>query len=76
MSAIAIRKRSGVATGSSVIDGSHTMIFNIRSDVGERNELANRRQDIARKLRPLLAEWEQDVEAEAKAGEAATTTSR
>ena len=59
-----------------VIDGSHTMIFNIRSDVGERNELANRRQDIARKLRPLLAEWEQDVEAEAKAGQAATTTSR
>jgi hypothetical protein len=52
------------------------MTFNARSDIGERNELANRRQDIARMLRPLLAQWEQDVEAEAKAGEAPTTTSR
>jgi arylsulfatase A-like enzyme len=59
-----------------VIDGSHTMVFNVRTDVGERNELANRRQDIAQKLRPLLAGWEKEVEAEAAANDAATRTSR
>ena len=56
-----------------VIDGSHTMVFNVRTDVGERNELANRRQDIAQKLRPLLAQWENEVDAEARANEAAQT---
>jgi arylsulfatase A len=59
-----------------VIDGSHTMVFNVRTDVGERNELANRRQDIAQKLRPLLAQWEKEVEAEARANEATTVTSK
>ena len=49
-----------------VIDGTHTFIFNLRSDMGERNDLANRRQDIAQKLRPLLAAWERDVDEEAK----------
>jgi arylsulfatase A-like enzyme len=48
-----------------VVDGGHVMVFNLRVDVGERNDLANRRQDIARRLRPLLAAWERDVEAEA-----------
>ena len=49
-----------------VIDGNHTMVFNVRTDVGERNELANQRQDVAQKLRPLLAQWENDVDAEAR----------
>lgn len=49
-----------------VIDGTHTFIFNVQSDMGERNDLANRRQDIAQKLRPLLAAWERDVDEEAK----------
>ena len=59
-----------------MIDGSHTMVFNVRTDVGERNELANRRQDIAQKLRPLLAEWEKEVDAEARANDAVTATTR
>jgi arylsulfatase A len=59
-----------------VVDGTHTMIFNVRADVGERNELANRRPDLAQKLRPLLTDWEKDVDAEAKASETPTTTSR
>jgi arylsulfatase A-like enzyme len=50
-----------------VVDGNHTMIFDVRTDIGERNELANRRQDVAARLRPLLAEWEKDVDAEFKA---------
>ena len=55
-----------------VVDGNHTMVFNVRTDIGERQELANRRQDIAQKLRPLLAAWEKDVDAEAKTNTAAT----
>jgi arylsulfatase A-like enzyme len=53
-----------------VVDGNHTMVFNVRADISERQELANRRQDIAQKLRPLLAAWEQEVDGEAKAGSA------
>jgi arylsulfatase A-like enzyme len=49
-----------------VVDGAAVMVFNLRTDPGERNDLANRRQDIATRLRPLLAEWERDVDAEAK----------
>lgn len=48
-----------------MVDASHVMVFNLRQDVGERNDLANQRQDIARRLRPLLARWEQEVDAEA-----------
>lgn len=47
-----------------VVDANHVMVFNLRQDVGERNDLANRRQDIARRLRPLLAQWEMDVNTE------------
>jgi arylsulfatase A-like enzyme len=49
-----------------VVDGNHTFIFNVRTDLGERNDLANRRQDVALRLRPLLTEWERDIDAEAK----------
>jgi arylsulfatase A-like enzyme len=51
-----------------VIDGTHTFVFNIRADISERQDLASRRQDIAQKLQPLLADWERDVDAEAKGG--------
>jgi arylsulfatase A-like enzyme len=50
-----------------VIDGNHTFVFNVRSDAGERHDLARQRQDVAQKLRALLADWERDVDAEAKA---------
>lgn len=49
-----------------VIDGAHTLLFNLRSDIGEREDLAARRQDVVSRLRPLLAAWEKDVDAEAK----------
>jgi arylsulfatase A len=48
-----------------IVDGIHVKLFNLRHDVGERNDLANLRQDVAQRLRPLLAEWERDVDAEA-----------
>src|SRR5687768_12811518 len=50
-----------------VIDGNHTFVFDVRTDAGERHDLASRRQDVAQKLRALLADWERDVDAEAKA---------
>jgi arylsulfatase A-like enzyme len=45
-----------------LVDGPNTMLFNVRDDVGERNDLARTRQDIARRLRPLIAAWEKDVD--------------
>jgi arylsulfatase A-like enzyme len=50
-----------------LIDGESAMVFDLRDDVGERNDLARERQDVARRLRPLVAAWERDVDAEAKA---------
>lgn len=49
------------------VDGAHEMLYSLRDDIGERNDQAARRQDIVRRLRPLIAEWEKDVDAEAKA---------
>ncbi len=45
------------------------MVFNLRDDIGERKELANQSQDVARRLRPMLAQWEEDVNKEALANE-------
>jgi arylsulfatase A-like enzyme len=50
-----------------VVDGPNSFVFDLSKDVGERQDLANVRQDIARALRPLLAAWEKDVDAEAQA---------
>jgi arylsulfatase A-like enzyme len=45
------------------------LLFNLRQDVGERHDVANQRQDVAKILRPLITAWEADVDAEAKPGE-------
>jgi arylsulfatase A-like enzyme len=50
-----------------LVDGPNTFVFDLSKDVGERNDLASSRQDIARALRPLLAAWEKDVDDEATA---------
>ena len=47
-------------------DGGRAMLFNLRTDIGERSNLIGQRSDIARHLRALLAAWEADVDAEAK----------
>ena len=49
-----------------LIDGDDALVFNLARDIGERNDLASQRQDVAKKLRPLLAAWEKDVDSEAK----------
>jgi arylsulfatase A-like enzyme len=66
------RRQRAVRSGDwkLIIDGDSTMIFNVKSDVGERNDLTNQRQDVAQRLRPLLAVWEKDVDSEARARKA------
>lgn len=49
-----------------LLDGGRALLFNLRTDVGERNNVIGQRSDIARGLRPLLAAWQEDVDAEAK----------
>jgi arylsulfatase A-like enzyme len=49
-----------------LMDGGRAMLFDLRADVGERSNLIGQRSDIARRLRPLLAAWQEDVDAEAK----------
>ena len=43
------------------------MLFNLRSDIGERENVIGRHPDLARRLRDLLLAWERDVAAEAGA---------
>jgi len=49
-----------------LFDGPRALLFNLRTDIGERNNVIGERSDIARRLRPLLAAWQADVEDEAK----------
>jgi arylsulfatase A-like enzyme len=48
-----------------VKDGRATLVFNLRDDPGERNDLAKFRQDVAHRLHNLLTAWSADVDAEA-----------
>jgi arylsulfatase A-like enzyme len=43
------------------------MLFNLRNDIGEREDLAGRHSDVARRLFDLLRAWERDVAADAAA---------
>ena len=49
-----------------LMDGNTMLLYDVRRDLAERTDLGSRRQDIARRLWPLLQAWEQDVNAEAK----------
>jgi arylsulfatase A-like enzyme len=52
-----------------MVDGPNQMLFNVATDPGERIDLAAARQDLVARLFPLIAPWEADVDAEAKAAE-------
>ena len=52
-----------------MVDGPNPMLFNVAADPGERIDLAAARQDLVARLFPLIAPWEADVDAEAKAAE-------
>ncbi len=63
-----IRQQRAVRQGSwkLLVDGDDLLLFNLRDDIGERNDLAARRPDLVAKFRALLQAWESDVDAEAK----------
>lgn len=52
-----------------LMDGGRPMLFNLKSDIGERTNLIGQRADIARRLRTLLMAWQADVDGEAKRGQ-------
>jgi arylsulfatase A-like enzyme len=45
-----------------LIDASQLLLFDLRVDPGERTDLAAQRPDIVTRLKPLLADWEADVD--------------
>lgn len=49
-----------------LVDWGRAMLFDLRTDIAEHNDLIGQRSDIARRLLPLLAAWQQDVDAVAK----------
>jgi arylsulfatase A-like enzyme len=63
------RRQLAVRQGSwkLLVDGDDALVFNLAKDIGERNDLAKEKQgqDVARRLRPLIAAWEKDVDDEA-----------
>jgi arylsulfatase A-like enzyme len=59
-----------------LLDGANPMLFNLASDVGERNDLASQRMDIVRRMFPLIGQWERDVDAEAKSQAAAPVSAQ
>ena len=50
-----------------LIDGEHQMLYDLRADPGERNDLARRHPAMVRELRQLILDWEKDVDQSAEA---------
>ncbi len=50
-----------------IVDGNNMLLYDVRNDVGERDDLTPQRTDVIARLRPLLAAWEKDVDAESRA---------
>ena len=50
-----------------IVDGPHTYVFDLGTDLSERNDVARWRQDVAQQLHALLGNWEAEVDAEAAA---------
>jgi arylsulfatase A-like enzyme len=65
----AARRQRAVRQGDwkLLLDAGNPLLYNLANDVGERNDLASQRTDIVKRLFPLITQWEQDVDAEAKA---------
>jgi arylsulfatase A-like enzyme len=69
--AIPVRQQRAVRAGEwkLLVDGDDTLLFDLSRDIAERNDVAKERPDIAKRLRPLIAAWEKDVDSEARAVE-------
>lgn len=50
-----------------LVDGGTLLLFNLRSDIGERADVTASRTDLVKALRPLIETWEKDVDTERKA---------
>lgn len=59
-----------------VVEGTVMMLFDVRKDMGERNDVTNQNLDVVARLRPLITEWEKDVDDEAKANGLAAVNRR
>jgi len=61
---VPIRQQRAVRSGEWKLlrDGDDLLLFNLKADIGERNDLAAVRPDLVRKLLPLLVAWEKDVD--------------
>jgi len=44
-----------------VVDANHLFVFNLRQDVGERNDLTAAHPDLVRKLNTDLDQWEKSI---------------
>jgi arylsulfatase A-like enzyme len=66
--AIPARQQRAVRAGEwkLLVDGDDTLLFDLSRDIAERNDVAKERPDIAKRLRPLIAAWEKDVDSEAR----------
>jgi arylsulfatase A-like enzyme len=64
-----VRQQQAVRSGDwkLLFDQGRALLFNVRTDLGERNDMIGKRSDIAKRLRPLLDAWQRDVDASAKA---------
>lgn len=58
-----------------LVDGGSLLLFDLQTDLAERNDLAMHRTDLVRKLRALIGEWEEDVDSEAMANQASHSVS-
>jgi arylsulfatase A-like enzyme len=65
--AVPTRQQRAVRKGSwkLLIDGDDLLLYDLRSDPGERHDLAAAQPGVVRQLRGLIAAWEKDVDAEA-----------
>jgi arylsulfatase A-like enzyme len=63
-----VRQQRAVRQGNwkLLVDGDDLLLYDLRADIGERHDLAMQRADVVARLRPLIAAWERDVDAEAK----------
>ena len=65
---VGARPQSAVRSGNwkLVMDGPRPLLFDLHADIGERENVAGARSDVARRLRPLLDAWHEDMNAEAQ----------
>ena len=61
------RSQRAVRSGNMklLLDGELVLLFDLETDISERETLVSDRPDVARELRRLLEEWEQEVDTEA-----------